>query len=337
MDNQEISARIIDIISGRLFYEDITIKQPSIILKQKSYLHIEKIAADIKYDGFKTREEMKQLLIKKDLLPANVDILLKELEITIENKKLDAYKSRYNIPNLNLLKKTINTLQYNINDLYNQIYAYDFSTIEGYLDYCRQLFIISNVCYKNGRKLEVDGILVEKIYRFLIEKKLSQDTIRQISKAGEWKSIWNTSRGKPFKGPPTCFTEDQKSLILYTKMYENAYKHPECPDDGVLQDDILFDGWQIFMRKKAENEKSQQKIQDQYGNADAISLPAKELAKANGISVKEQVEQINKMNSPTNSQIKKQREQAIAQKGKLAYTELPDVKFEMQLEANKKR
>lgn len=328
MNTQDISKYIARITSRTHIYQDIVIKYPSSLIKQKSFIYYDEIIEEIKYDGFLWRDDMKQTMFNRGFVDRNIENNIKQLEVTLDNKKLEAYNIRYDSKTVNFIKKQIETIKSNINNLYGQLYAYDFCTMEGYAEYCRQMFLLLHTSYQNRKQIKPDGVLVDILYRHLLNNQLTQEDIRQISKAAEWRTIWNACRGKPFKQAAAEFSEEQRSLVLFTKMYDNAYKHPDCPDDTVLNDDILFDGWQIWVRKKAEKERQEKSLDAQFGDADVVSLPAKN---------KEQARQIHSMNSPTNLHTMKMRAEAIKQKGKLSYTELPDVQLEMQMEANKKR
>ena len=65
---------------------------------------------------------------------------------------------------------------------------------------------------------------------------------------------------------------------MYSKLYDGAYEHPECPEDSVIQDDDMFDGWMIFQRRKREKSKTAKQVDSVIGakqrEAEELFIPS---------------------------------------------------------------
>lgn len=331
MDSPKELASLSHVLSGLLIFRHKFYVYPADrILRQKSYLYQNEILEDIKYDGLLTRAEAHDYLVRHSLLPPDADKQIDQLDKAIEQKKVDIYNARMAKSKVKLLKDNLKSLRATQNKLYADKFSLDHATQEGYTELCRLRYLILNsVKNKAGKKIRIekDGILSEAIINFVNESRLSHDEIRQLAKLDSWKSIWNSSSGNPFSESYVDLTDDQRSIILFSRMYDNAYKHSEPPDDAVVDDDDMFDGWMIFQRRKAEKERKEASLDKQFGDSDMISYPAHNL---------EQVKEIEEMNDPTSRAIKVQREKFIQKQGtKVKESQLPDIQQELQMQANK--
>ena len=63
-------------------------------------------------------------------------------------------------------------------------------------------------------------------------------------------------------GIPSCdLSDDQKSVILYSRMYDSAYESPDRPTDEVIEDNDMFDGWMAKGRREADKERKSSAVQ----------------------------------------------------------------------------
>jgi hypothetical protein len=170
--------------------------------------------------------------------------------------------------------------------------------------------------------------LIEKISHQLVLNSLDHIDIREVAKSEDWKSMWASSNGNPFNDSYVDLTDEQRTLLLYSNMYDNARKHPECPDDDVFNDDDMFDGWMIFQKRKSDREKTENDMQNKFGDAKMISFGLQDENIA-GMSAQEQIDRINNMNSQEAKLVRQRREQELAKKGSLRHADLPDVKDEL--------
>ena len=127
------------------------------------------------------------------------------------------------------------------------------------------------------------------------------------------------------------WTDEQKTLVVLTKMYDSAYQHPECPPDSVFEDDDMFDGWMILQRR--ENEKTKNK------NRTEKLLDGKKLNKAGEIFLvansKEEAQNIYSLNDNNSRHIIKERENIIKNTSEtIDVGQLPDVQRDLTMQTN---
>src|SRR5690606_2327455 len=99
---------------------------------------------------------------------------------------------------------------------------------------------------------------------------LSASQIRRIARNDPWRSHYTLCKENPFNKNVVDYSDEQRTHILFTKMYESAYEHPECPPEDVMNDDDLFDGWMIKERRKRESDKNAQEMDRRIGKSSKI-------------------------------------------------------------------
>jgi pyruvate/2-oxoglutarate dehydrogenase complex dihydrolipoamide dehydrogenase (E3) component len=134
-------------------------------------------------------------------------------------------------------------------------------------------------------------------------------------------------------GKPTInWTDEQKTLVVISKMYDSAYEHPECPPESVIQDDDMFDGWMIIQRREHEKNKDKNRnekiLKDKkLGNAKEVFLVA---------NSKEEAQNIYSLNNANSRNTIKERQNIILHTGsEVSETDLPDVKRELVMQQNR--
>ncbi|NDD85412.1 hypothetical protein EBZ38_14210, partial [bacterium] len=162
------------------------------------------------------------------------------------------------------------------------------------------------------------------------ENTIDITTFKKIARSDLWRNYWSANKDRIFDKPVISWTDEQRTLVVLTKMYDSAYEHPECPVDSVFEDDDMFDGWMIHQRR--ENEKLRSK------NRTEKILEDKKLDKANEVfimaSSKDEAKSIYDLNDNTAMNIIKERNQAILGKTEVQLSELPDIQRELQIQQN---
>jgi len=161
--------------------------------------------------------------------------------------------------------------------------------------------------------------LFSEIRSIIFKQNINVSSIRELARTDPWKSYWGIYKPNVFKPP---LNDEQKALLLFSQMYENAYSHPECPNNKVINDDDMFDGWIIHQRKKREEQLKESNLQQvdelhKHGDAQEIMLMAKS---------KDDVSKIQDMNHPVSRAAVRSRQKVIKQKGTATDLDFPDVK-----------
>lgn len=270
MNETEIDFYITRILSGYLIFfyngERYELQYPSNNLKYEAYLIYNNIINDEKYAEWIREENLIRILIMLGLWSKDTEKSISKMEKQIENYKVDIYNNFFN---KDLREKIRNNLRSMENSL-NRVLGIksDFlsnNTLEGYAASIKNEYIISNTLYKNKKLVfnndnnknnssyQYFNALVNEINQHMIPIKI----YKLIARNNSWRSIWNCNKNQVIDRPAADWTEEQKSLINLTKMYDSIYEHPESPDEKIIDDDDALDGWLISQRKKNATAKTQ--------------------------------------------------------------------------------
>jgi hypothetical protein len=258
-------------------------------------------------------------------------MIIKDIEKKIDNAKVDYYSAfkltdkRKNIKkNLDSYKKQLNSILSKKEELYS-------NTLEGYANSIKNEFIITQTLYKNNN-LVFDNknnnnnyLLFNTIVNELNKYSISLEDFKKLARSNIWRSYWNTKKNNLFENQ---LSDDQRTLIGISQMYDRVYEHPECPSDEVIEDNDALDGWMITQRRKIEKEKKQHQIDTlnpKLKNAQEVFLFANNQQEAEEIIGLNNMEGLNKMRSK------------ISHVNKFGITEeskLPDVQMDLRNQLN---
>jgi hypothetical protein len=119
-------------------------------------------------------------------------------------------------------------------------------------------------------------------------------------------------------------TEYQYMLTLWTNVYNFAYNSTNCPDDSVIGDDTKFDAWYKSEVDRLERDKNVNQMGEVKGNE--MFIPADE----------EGAKEVYKLNDPmARQELKNKLDFINKQNREIPEAELPDVKREIQMQANR--
>ena len=155
-------------------------------------------------------------------------------------------------------------------------HSYDFVTCEGLATYSRWNWIIENCTYFEDDS-PFDWVVcgISTVLQKFRDSMLSDTEFRELSRSDSWRQIWSASRkeGSIFGKPGVELSSEQKSLCMWSGLYDSVYESPEAPADEIIKDDDLLDGWLIHQRRKSEREKKKQKAEGILGkNSDADDI-----------------------------------------------------------------
>jgi len=280
-------------------------------------------------------------LAAKGIWTAQDDISLKALNNRIEQLKIQLYQALFKEKQQVSLTKTIKQMEKAVEKGLMKKYSLDNMTLENFAETSRDEFLIA-ICLRNNNNKPVydynnywgkqDGL----IKHFINQKSktfLTTSQFRELARSEPFRSLWSIGKEDLFGVPACDLTDDQKSLVLYSKMYDNVYEHPERPSDEVMDNDYMLDGWFALQRLELEKERKaneadkllNKKGANRHGNnAGEMFIMADSQTEAN------KIRELNDLNATRKM---KQRENAIKQKGSVSESNLPDVKLDLQNQA----
>lgn len=342
MDQRTLGIYLSRILSGFYLFvygnKQYKLVYPDINIKYMAELYADQEYSNNKFNDWIIDDNIVDVLVSIGLWTYNGDSNLKNLEKQIEDTKVDMYKNCLNPSRLKSLRRTLD----NIKDAYNKSFAtrhsLDQYTIEGYSNVLKNQYILIHSIYneKNDRVFNDDNVdynLLTSLSEHISENIIDINTFKQIARSNLWRNYWSANKNALFDKATINWTDEQKTLVVLTKMYDSAYEHPECPSDNVIEDDDLFDGWMIF--QKRENEKIKNK------NRTEKMLEGKKLDKAGEIFIvansQEEAKNIYDLNDGNSKHIIKERNFLLQSSNeKIDDINLPDVKRDLLVQSNEK-
>ena len=343
--NRIISGVFITKLGNRLFF----VKNPTRTQKYLAQMKYIEAMNDFDFDPALTRDTILDILIKYNLVPQDVDQKIDKLEKDIELLKHQLFLNYLKNPlKFKSIKEALVLTRRMYLAFLQARHSLDHLTIEGCAEAAKMNWLFSSRLYDERDNLVEDTSILERVMVRMNSERISNDDFRDIARSEPWRSFWNANSDFVFGTPVVDWTEEQKAVVLYSRMYDSAYKSSDPPSDLIVNDDDLFDGWMIEQKKEYERSKKEKKADKKYASnekfdkADEIYTMATQEHKdekgkkyIGAVTSKEAINEINEMNSLESKMIKQQRMSAIKNAGSLQEQQLPDVKRDLAMQANK--
>lgn len=335
MNDAEIELILYRIFSGKLYFfyknEKYELRSPDIDTRYEAQLLYNNILNDEKYNEWLREENLDRILINLGLWTMDTNTVIKSLNKKIDDTKVVLFQQRLLKDKTKQNRKNLENCIKQLNGIMakkNEVYAH---TLEGYASSIKNEYIICNTLYQNDLKVfsidikndENSYTLFNNIVNEINNHVIDTSQFKKLARHTIWRSYWNANKQNIFPGTSSEWTFDQRTLVSLSKMYDNIYEHPECPDDEVINDDDMLDGWMIFERRKVEAQKKQKKADElnpKLQNAQEVFLMA---------SNKEETQEVLEMNSQESLMKIKQRSQFLEKVGSASSAELPDIKMDL--------
>lgn len=319
-------------LDGRIFHiRPITIEQ-----RLEAQILFNELSYDLSFEGWLSLTDTEHILISMGLWSKDLTTRKEQFEKQTDEIKMQMYRVHTDSVKVEKLRKMLRSMQTSLIRLQSQRSILDHSTIEYYIttltnEYLFALSIYdSNGCniYNSNTFWTDDGYILLGCLHQVLANKVGLSQIREISRTDPWRNYWNIGKERVFGFPISEFTEEQKALAIFSKMYDNAYSHPECPTDYIIEDDDLFDGWLLIQedtRKKDMAKRNVEKIIGKAGsNHGEVFIP---------VQSENDIERINSLNDFNTRMVRKQREQALKDQGKISDGKFTDQQIELREQA----
>jgi hypothetical protein len=212
-------------------------------------------------------------------------------------------------------------------------HSFSSNTCEGVAMLEKSFDFIKTCTYYGGEKYDFKGLSIEFVLHLFHDKILSEKQIREMARNDPWRTTWmlrDSNSYKLFANKGRELSVDQKNLLVWSRMYDNIQESMDCPDDDVVEDDDLLDGWFIVQRKKRESEKAESDFDNSTKNSKIKNSSEIFMVSSN----KKEAEKIESLNDINAKVIKKQRMAMTKQQGGAKASEFPDAQLDMQVKSN---
>jgi hypothetical protein len=290
MEAHEMERLAVKLLSGITFFTFEEKRYKIVNPTPEQLLLAEEIALENSFDvSFKqllSEQEAKEYLHNKGIWTYEDEESMKEAETNLDDLKEALFKSLFNKKAQDSIRRKIKGTKESIGEGLLRKYSITPMTLEHYRQSLKHQFLAAVCTFdENNERMYfekdfgvADSALMERAYEARQNDVVTQEQMRKISRNDPWRSYWMVSKQNLFGNPmlnlfgPTQeqaviipsshLNQFQRGMVAICKMYDNAAQHPDCPDDEVIDDDDMFDGWMIFENRKREKEKKKKRIDE---------------------------------------------------------------------------
>jgi len=285
-------------------------------------------------DEIMNEEEMLEWMVEQGLWTEEDDKQIKGLKNDIERLKVEIFRASHKEQLREQIRKYLRAGEEQLLDCLSKKNMYTGNTREGIASVAKWKYLIMNCTFVDGKLYDFTNLSVDYVLSAYQESMLREENLRELCNNDPWKSLWTIHGGNShylFENTDRDMTQDQKSLVVWSKIYDSVQESVDCPSDDVLNDVDMLDGWFIVQRKKREKDKAEQDFEesttsDKIKNADEVFVMA---------NTENDRNRVKSMNDLTGSMIIKQRNALVDKRGKVSQGEFMDEKLKLRRESNK--
>ena len=324
---------------GELFY----IYDPRPMDRQLANLRYEEVV-----DELNGSEVISQQLSVRILESKHLWNEIKEKELESINSRRDALNKE--LPRLEfqsqrkrMILKELGKLEIQGKLLLTQKNVFSTNTVE-YLatveKYKKLVFLLT---YKHGKRvwkdwcafIRTEDTFVTKLMNSaFFNPDLTETNLRFLSHNEPWRSTWVASKksGNLFSRPMADMTDYQRIIVSWSLVYDSVYEHPDCPSDEAINDDLQLDAWLLIQSEKRKSQQTGNEVSKMISDNPRIN-DAQEV----GIIVDsfEDAKRVYNLNDRSVKSTLRQRNEKIRTEGSVSEGNMPDTKFDLQMQANK--
>lgn len=341
MEDRTIHLYLSRILSGQYIFIHKNVQYclvyPNIDLKYRAEIYANQEYEDSKYNDWISQEDLKYVLIDFGLWKLQWDIDLEKTEKKIEDTKIELYKNHLNPAKIKTIRKSLSSLVKSQTRLLNAKHAFDHITLEGYCNTIKNDYLLIHSIYDANNNLvfdkdNTDLKLLSELSTVILNNNIEPSDFKEIARSAVWRNYWGANQSDLFGRPTIDWTDEQKTLVVISKMYDQIYEHTECPPDKVIEDDDMLEGWMLLQKREHEKNKNRQNVDklipDNLRNAQEIFITA---------NSREEAKAIQDMNDIAAQQIINERRQVIGRENSVAEQNLPDIRRDLVTQLNSQR
>ena len=311
-----------------LIVPPLTVKQN--FLSQQAY---KEAYDDALFSGVYTRKEMLQILKESGVWTEEQEQEMEKNSLVLENLK-ERFFDNFFLPASKKIKEEIKQLEKEQLRLHEIKHANDHLDCEGIASYSRWSWMIeNNTFYESGEKYDFEDVDVSTVLRYYHQERTPQEKIRELARTTPWRNIWSNCNQIPkdaFDRKPNELSEEQSSLLDWTRLYDSISESAEPPEEPIINDDYALDGWLIKQRNKRKKEATESKyssLNHKHQGADEVFVVA---------NTKKEAKEIYELNDAESRLMIKARMEEVKEHGPTRYQDFRDVKVTAMNKANAK-
>lgn len=284
-------------------------------------------------EGLKTEDEIVDWMISKELWTHQDDEREEGLKKDIERLKREIYNNRHRSNLREQIRKGIRAGEKQLSQMIDKKSKYFSNSCEGIANLAKISEFFRRCAFEDGVICDFDELRLELISNTYYRLLLSESDVRELARNEPWRSIWvlrDSNSYNLFKNEDRQLSPDQKSLLVWSRMYDNVYESSESPSEEVIKDDDLLDGWFAVQAQEKRDQAMQSEVDDKLSNPKIANSSEVFLMADN----RQDAQKINELNSHHAKVLKKQRFNQIKSQGTVNQDQLRDQRIEIGNQSN---
>lgn len=312
----------------------VMVYPPTITGEAIAHEAFQEVYEQCRNDGIMTEEEMEAWMYERGLWDYDKEQKFKKLSDDIESIKLRMYQSRNNTDKVDGMRKILRASEEMHEKLNAEKKSMFSKTCEGIALHEKAIKSFTLRCRPIGISPINDYSTLLYFFNSML---LNETKLREIARNEPWRSYWlmrenntlfNFADRKEYQ-----FTHDQKGLIIWSKMYDNVQESMECPEDYVIEDDDLLDGWFISQRREQQKNKTKSELSRKVRN--------QKIANSEEVMIftdsKKEANDIHSLNDVHSNILRRQRIETAKQKGRAVDLDFQDRRLDLMNKIRRKR
>ncbi len=320
-----LSNKMVCYIRDNIYY----IHTPSVDVAAEIAMSTDDIMSEVRFNIYPTEEQCHQFLVRRGIIADGTKDQLEKLVKDLEYWQIELYKSMgFKTSKIPAIRQHISDKKDMIQTLDNKMSTLSCLTRENFRAYVRNYLTVglcitdkdNNTLFSNVNS--IDDKFMERAVAAMTRAVYPHERLRELARSNSWRIHWEGTKPNPFTCVPACLNVNQRSLLTFTRMYDNAYGSAECPSDDVINDDDAFDGWLAHARNERESERNKSEIDKMVGQPGAsdVFIP---------VANQEEAQKVLNYNDLAAQRTMNERAQHVKNHGAVKDTQLPDRQREL--------
>lgn len=282
-----------------------------------------------KSEGIYDEVSYLEMLIDRGMWSENEENRLADLPQLIDDLKVNIFQSILKSNDRTKFRKQLLDAKKELYNLRIKKSVLNYATCDGVANLAKTQYLVTQSIL--NKDININGRLIHNIRDLLSAQYLSELQYRDLAQNDPWRSLWSCAADKNPFGIPSCeWSDEQITMVSWSKLYDSVYAHPEAPHSSVIEDNDMVDGWLLLQKRKREEELEKRAAEDlvpeSMQNCGEVFVMAQTI---------EDARKIDNLNDSYSKAIKQSRMNALKREGVISHQNLPDVKSELSMEYTK--
>lgn len=337
MTDRERSYLVNRILTGVIKLDFAEIRPPTITTKFRAEEIYSQTYSDCIFDGLLTSDEVVGMLVEKNYWTEKDEETLETLGRDIDTLKIELCKNVFRSDLRKKARLLLGKARQEKDRLSLKRARYDFLSAESIAEIAKTRFLVGDSLYvknkkywKSDRSWYRPDPIIDGVLHDFSRSLLTEHQFRLLARTDPWSSIWSARKacsGSVFGKSVAELTKEQETIILWASIYDVVRESSDCPEEEVIEDDDMLDGWFLIQKEKRKSAILGNKA-DGIGKsgADEVYIPVGSI---------EDARKVDSLNNPVSAGIKKMRFAYLKKHGIVNEVHMPDTKQKITMQMNR--